>query len=65
MSRNGIDEKTGTVNVHELCPEPGDSIMVVNCGSHYEVRHHHWDSRPLGLTDEDIDDLKQGLIVWN
>lgn len=65
MSKIGIDTKTGTVNVHDLCPEPGDSIMVVNCGTHYEVRHHHWECRPLGLTDEDIHDLKTGQIVWN
>lgn len=63
---DGIDEKTGTIDVYKLCPEEGDSIMIVNCGSHYEVRHHHWDSvPPLFLTEEDIEMLKRGQIKWN
>lgn len=61
----GIDEKNGTVNVYELLPEPGDSLMIVNCGTHFEIRHHHWTTPPLMLTDEDVDKLKQGLITWN
>lgn len=65
MSRDGIDEKNGTVNVYELLPEPGDSVMIVNCGSHFEVRHHHWEKQPFHLTAEDIEKLKQGHITWN
>ena len=60
-----IDQKQGTVNVYELLPEPGDSMMIVNCGTHYEIRHHHWARPPLVLTDEDIEKLKQGRIIWN
>lgn len=62
---DGIDEKSGTVNVYKLLPEPGDSLMIVNCGTHFEIRHHHWSKPPLALTDEDIEKLKQGSIVWN
>lgn len=65
MSKTGIDEKTGTLDVYRLCPEMGDSIMVVNCGTHFEVRHHHWEQQPFGLTELDIEYLKQGLITWN
>lgn len=65
MSKDGIDEHTGTVNVYKLCPEAGDTIMIVNCGTHYEIRHQHWEQTPLGLTDQDIEFMKQGLIVWN
>lgn len=68
VSSKGIDEKTGTINVYELLPAPGDSIMVVNCGSHFEIRHHHWavaGTPPIHLTDEDIKRLKANQIVWN
>lgn len=65
LSRQGIDEKTGVINVYELLPQQGDSLMVVNCGSHFEIRYHHWQTPPLALTDEDIEDLRQGRIVWN
>jgi hypothetical protein len=61
----GIDQKTGTINVYELCPEVGDSIMVVNCGTHFEIRHHHWTVPPLALTDDDIEDLKAGRVIWH
>lgn len=62
---DGIDEKTGMVNVYQLLPEPGDSLMIVNCGTHFEIRHHHWTTPPLVLTEQDIEKLKQGLITWN
>ena len=65
MSRDGIDEKTGTVDVYKLCPQQGDSIMIVNCGTHFEVRHHHWEQSPLVLTEQDIEMLKRGQITWN
>jgi hypothetical protein len=62
---NGIDQKRGIINVYELLPEPGDSVMVVNCGSHFEIRHHHWTVPPLVLTDDDIENLKAGRVVWH
>jgi hypothetical protein len=64
-SKDGIDEELGTVNVYQLCPEKGDSIMIINCGTHYEVRHQHWDSQPFVLTEQDIENLKEGRITWN
>ena len=65
MSSGGIDQKTGTINVYELLPRAGDSLVVTNCGSHFEIRHHHFETPPLTLTDEDIARLSQGQIVWN
>lgn len=65
MSNKGINQHTGDVNVYELLPEQGDSLMVVNCGTHFEIRYHRWESPPLTLTDEDIDGLKEGRIKFN
>lgn len=61
----GINEKTGTIDVYELCPERGDSVMIVNCGTHFEVRQHFWEQQSLFLTDDDIERLKQGIIIWH
>ena len=66
--RDGIDEETGMVDVYTLLPKAGDSVMIVNCGDHFELRQHTWavqNAPPLYLTDEDITRLKQGSIVWN
>ncbi len=68
MPRDGIDEETGMVNVYEAVPEPGDSIMIVNCGDHFEIRHHRWavsESPPLYLSEEDVERLRAGRIVWH
>lgn len=65
MSNEGIDERTGKIDVYKLCPEQGDSIMIINCGTHYEVRHQHFEHAPIYLTEQDIEYLKQGRIVWN
>jgi len=62
---DGIDKEKGTLNLYELLPLAGDSLMVVNCGTHYEIRHHHWGLPPLLLTNEDIDKLRAGAITWN
>ncbi len=65
---SAIDEKTGMVNVFELLPDAGDSIMIINCGDHFELRHHQWNSLPhppLHLTAKDIELLKMGNITWN
>jgi hypothetical protein len=65
-SRDGINEEAGTVDVYELCPEVGDSVMIVNCGTHYEIRHQSFDGQPpLHLTDTDMERLAKGVIVWN
>ena len=62
---SAIDEKTGTVNVYDLLPAHGDMIVITNCGDHFEIRHHHFTWPPLLLTDEDIEQLRQGRITWN
>ena len=65
VSTKGIDQKTGMVNVYELLPEQGDSIMIVNCGTHFELHHHHWEQPPLVLTEEDSEAIRAGRVVWN
>jgi hypothetical protein len=65
MSSSKDIKKDGTVNVHDLCPAPGDSIMVVNCGTHYEVRYHHWVEPGYTLTDQDVEDLTRGRVTWH
>jgi hypothetical protein len=62
---DGIDQKRGIINVYELLPEAGDSVTVMNCGTHFEIRHHHWTVPPLALTDADIENLKAGRVVWH
>jgi hypothetical protein len=64
----GIDEKRGIVHLNEIIPEVGDSVMIVNCGDHFELTQHSWKVAPVPpvhLTDEDIQRLKQGTINWH
>lgn len=68
IATKGIDEEAGTLDVYAMLPEPGDSVMIVNCGDHFEIRHHSWKPNgipPLYLTEQDIERLKHGVIVWN
>ena len=68
MSRYGIDEDSGTVDVHRACPNEGDSVMIVNCGDHFEVRHHSREpitTTEAVLTDEELNKLRSGHIVWH
>jgi hypothetical protein len=62
---NGIDQKRGMINVYELLPSPGDSALVVNCGTHFEVRHQNWTNPPLVLTEDDIEALVAGKVIWH
>lgn len=63
---SGYDEKTGRVNLYEMLPEPGDILVVQNCGDHFAIRHYNaYMAPPLLLTDEEIEKLRQGQIVWN
>jgi hypothetical protein len=68
VAKDAIDEETGMVDVYTLLPNPGDSVMIVNCGDRFEVRQHSWvkgEGGMLMLTEEDIDKLTEGRIVWN
>ena len=66
VSGDGIDRKKGTINLYELLPEKGDMLTITNCGNRFEIRHQHWElNSGIYLTDEDIENLKQGSIVWN
>jgi len=62
----GIDKETGTINVHELLPNLGDSLMIVNCGDHYEMRESHYELVPeIALTEEEIRCLQAGMVTWH
>ena len=66
MSRFGNDEDEGTVNVYDACPNEGDSVMIVNCGDHFEIRHHSRSSSPEAkLTEDELKQLQQGSITWH
>lgn len=62
---DGIDHKSKTINLVQLLPNAGDSALIVNCGSHFEVRYADGWDQPLLLTDEDIEALQQGRVVWH
>jgi len=60
-----INEKTGTVNVYELLPEQGDMLVITNHGTHFEVRHYNVLEPPLGLTEDDVARIQEGLMTWH
>lgn len=63
---DAINQQTGMVNVYKLLPNPGDSLLIVNCGTHFEVRHQQVSPTPtLYLTDEDIERIRDGTMIWN
>ena len=65
-NRHGIDDEEGTVNVYAACPNEGDSVMIVNCGDHFEVRHHQRSKTVVAtLTEDELDKLRQGHITWH
>ena len=61
------DKDRGAIDLHRLLPSRGDSVLIVNCGDHFELRGHSVGSRPapLVLTDEDIDRLTEGKMIWH
>lgn len=61
---DAIDQEKGTVNLYKLCPNAGDSLMVVNYGTHFGLSYHSWDSGQLKLTAEDLADIKGDRIIW-
>lgn len=61
-----INQQTGTVNVYKLLPRPGDSILIVNLGTHFEVRHQTVPVTPtLYLTEDDVERIRNGTMVFN
>ena len=63
MSNRGVDEEKGTVNVYEACPNKGDSVVIINCGDHFEVRHEALVEQVL--TEEEVARINQGHITWH
>jgi hypothetical protein len=65
--RDVIDEETGMIDVYGLLPNQGDSVLIVNCGSHFELRASSGLHYPAGLTltAEEIERLKERRIVWH
>lgn len=67
MDGEDIDDE-GMLNVWRMLRNQGDSVLVVHCGDHFELRCHRFEVQPyppMHLTDDDIEHLKQGSIVWN
>lgn len=64
-SKRSINETAGTIAVYELLPNAGDALTVTNRGTHYEIRYHQFELPPLKLTDEDIESILGGSIVWH
>lgn len=62
---DGIDHKRKTIDLMAMLPNPGDSALIVNCGTHFEVRYADGAELPLLLTDDDIEALQQGRITWH
>lgn len=60
-----IETETDLVNVKRLAPSEGDAIVVVNCGTHYEIRYYQVVQPALELTEEDINNLMAGTICFN
>ena len=60
-----MDGKPQAIILHEVIPNEGDSIMIVNCGDHYEMHCHTWQPPALELTDADIEALKAGKVTFN
>lgn len=63
---SAYDAKRGRINLYEMLPEQGDILVVQNCGDHFSIQHYNvYATPPLFLTDEEIEKLRQGQIVWN
>jgi len=63
MNVEGINEKDQIIDLHKLLPDQGDSVMIVNCGDHYEIQHRTL--KPPFLTEDDVDHLNAGTIRWH
>jgi hypothetical protein len=59
MAHMADEEKT--ISIKTLIPEVGDRVMIINRGDHYEIVRR---LQQLHLTDEDIQKLNAGDIVW-
>ena len=64
MSSKPIDPDTGLLNAYDLCPGEGDSMWVMNCGDHFEIRYYRVIGEALRLTEDDMDKLRRGEITW-
>lgn len=65
---NRDDMKNGIINLQALLPQRGDSVVITNCGGHYEMveQRFDWDVVPeVALTEHDISCLKAGTINWH
>lgn len=63
---DGIDHKRKTIDLLRMLPKPGDSALIVNCGTHFEVSYSNgFDAEFPSLTEEDIAALQEGRVVWH
>lgn len=64
MAGKLVDPDAGSLNLYELLPMQGDSMWVMNCGDHYEIRYYRVVGPALTLTADDIEALKNGEITF-
>lgn len=65
MNIDGINEQEGSINLHELLPAVGDSVMIVNRGDHFELNQQPFPHPTLLLTNDEIERIRKGTIIWN
>lgn len=63
MDGEGIDYQNATISLKRLLPEVGDCITITNRGGYWELQQQ--ELAPAQLTDEDIQHLKSGTMVWH
>ena len=49
----------------KVIPEEGDSVTIVNRGTHYYMVVHAHPTPKLSLTNEDIYNMTNGLTIWH
>ena len=64
VAEKQINPDAGSLNLHELLPTHGDSMWVMNCGDHYEIRYYGVVGPALTLTADDTEALKNGEITF-
>jgi hypothetical protein len=59
-----MSKRVTALDLHEMMPETGDKIIIINTGHSFEVYTIELGEPPLFLTDEEIDLLTRGEITF-
>lgn len=52
------------IDLDEMIPEQGDTVTIINCGTHLEVVQHKV-CVGMELTEEDMQAIRSGEVTWN